>query len=187
MGRSKLPIAGLVILGVLALFLLQNNSPTLSVTFLGIVSIPLPLGVLLLAPFLAGLISAGMIALILPRRHRPQRQTAYSASRAPQPRGYDTPSNSQSSTGAGEGNWVDEGLEETPGKTKASWEGGKPATANPASDDPLRTVEAEDAPEEVWDEEDWPEEDWPEEDWPEEENSAEVPVGNYEVSKKTGF
>ncbi|TVR12849.1 MAG: hypothetical protein EA395_05050 [Phormidium sp. GEM2.Bin31] len=180
MGKSKLPIVGLIILGILALFLVQNSSPTLSVTFLGIVSMSLPLGVWLLAPFLAGLVSAGIIAVILPRRHRPQRQPAPAASGASRTTPNEPRGNRETSTAAAEPSWVDEGLEDTPGKTRVSRGSGRREQPNSASEEPVDRSQAAEPEQEVWDEEDWPEE----EEWTEEDNSAGVMVGNYEVQKK---
>lgn len=179
MGKSKLPIAGLIILGVLALFLVQNSSPTLSVTFLGIVSMSLPLGVWLLAPFLAGLVSAGTIAVILPRRHRPQRQPTPATS-GPRPTPNKPRETRETSTTVVDPNWVDEGLEDMPGKTRVSREGGRRERPNSVSEEPLAESQTAEPDQEVWDEEDWPEE----EESPEEETAADAMVGNYEVLKK---
>ncbi len=179
MGKSKLPIVGLIILGILALFLVQNSSPPLSVTFLGIVSIPLPLGVWLLIPFLAGVLSAGIIALILPRLHRPQRQSSPPTSGAPRATPREPRPNRESSTSAVEPSWVDEGLEETPGKTNVSGDRVRTERTNSTSDESRAEFQVGEPEQEVWDEEDWNDEDWPEE-----ENSVGVRVGEYEIQKK---
>jgi hypothetical protein len=195
MRTSKLPITGLIILGVLALFLVQNSSPSLSITFFGVTSIALPLGIWLLIPFLAGVMSAGFVALLLPRGDRPSRHsqasgTMKSARNRQQPSrqlredAIDAP-NSDESDGETE-------AQESPGKTSAPeylvtperrWASSAPRRPSGRNDVPpsgLGDVESE-----VWDEEDWPEEDWPDET---EENPSGVAVGqavgNYEVHKE---
>ncbi|MCC5896892.1 MAG: hypothetical protein JJU32_03105 [Phormidium sp. BM_Day4_Bin.17] len=140
----------------------------------------LPLGVWLLAPFLAGLVSAGVIAIILPRRHRSQRQPAPARSGPSRTTVNEPRGNPETSPPVADPNWVDEGLEDRPGKTRVPRESGRPERPNSASEEPLTRSQTGEPEQEVWDEEDWPEEDQ----WPEEEKSAEVMVGDYEVPKK---
>lgn len=187
MRTSKLPITGLIILGVLALFLVQNSSPTLSITFFGITSIALPLGIWLLIPFLAGVISAGFVALLLPRGDRNPTQ----ASRTMESAGDSQPSPRRRRDHDLDEIALDEKgfepeAEPSPGKTVpsdekrwASSEGQqrRPWTRHDSSDSELGESEAE-----VWDDADWPDDE-------EESNEAEVnpsgvAVGNYEVHKE---
>ncbi len=196
MQTSKLPITGLIILGVLALFLVQNSSPTLTVTFFGITSIALPLGIWLLIPFLAGIVSSWFVALLLPRGDRPSRHSQASgtmeSARHPQPSSRQLRDDAIDDPDLDEDDVAVE-AQESPGKTSASetpitperrWTSSaqrRPSVRNDVPPSGSGDVESE-----VWDEEDWPEE----EEWPDdtEENPSGVAVGqavgNYEVHKE---
>ncbi|MEB3341188.1 hypothetical protein [Okeania sp.] len=56
-----LPATSIVIIGGLALFTWQNWSPSLSLTFLGLTSIPLPVSILVLGGFVAGIATYSLI------------------------------------------------------------------------------------------------------------------------------
>lgn len=187
MRTSKLPITGLIVLGVLALFLVQNSSPTLSITFFGITSIALPLGIWLLIPFLAGVISAWFVALLLPRGDRNRTQ----ASRTMESAGDSQPSprrrreHDMDEIDLDEKGFEPE-AESSPGKTVpsdekrwASSEGQRrrPSPRHDSSASDLGESEAE-----VWDDADWPDDEkWSDE---AEVNPSGVAVGNYEVHKE---
>ncbi|OAB57339.1 hypothetical protein AY600_14085 [Phormidium willei BDU 130791] len=196
MRTSKLPITGLIILGVLALFLVQNSSPSLSITFFGVTSIALPLGIWLLIPFLAGVMSAGFVALLLPRGDRSSRHLQASgtmeSARNPQPSSRQLREDAIDDPDLDEDDVAVE-AQESPGKTSASdtpitperrWTSSAPRRPEGRYDVPPSG--SEDVESEVWDEEDWPEE----EEWPDdtEENPSGVAagqaVGNYEVHKE---
>ncbi|MCT7962755.1 LapA family protein [Laspinema sp. D1] len=88
----------LVVLGGLTIFALQNTSPSLSLVFLGMRSIPLPLSVWILAAIALGVVTAWAIAILFgiyrywdtrdPRPRRPQRPQEPVA--PPPPRGNRT-------------------------------------------------------------------------------------------------
>ncbi|TAN81658.1 MAG: hypothetical protein EYR95_18845, partial [Phormidium sp. SL48-SHIP] len=196
MRTSKLPITGLIILGVLALFLVQNSSPSLSITFFGVTSIALPLGIWLLIPFLAGVMSAGFVALLLPRGDRSSRHSQASgtmeSARTRQPSSRQLRDDAIDDPDLDEDDVAVE-AQESPGKTSASdtpmtperrWTSS--AQRRPSVRHDVPSSGSGDVESEVWDEEDWPEE----EDWPDdtEENPSGVAagqaVGNYEVHKE---
>lgn len=74
----------LVVLGGLTIFALQNTSPTLSLVFLGIKSIALPLSVWILAAIALGVVTAWTIAILFGLYH-------YWDSRDPRPRNRQRP------------------------------------------------------------------------------------------------
>ncbi|MFP4653392.1 MAG: hypothetical protein ACLFM4_13315 [Phormidium sp.] len=185
MQTSKLPITGLIILGVLALFLVQNSSPTLSITFFGVTSIALPLGIWLMLPFLAGVMSAGFVALLLPRGDRPSRQSRASGT-VESTRNRQRPSRQLRDDESDDPDFDESDVEVedqvSPGKTSAPDERRRASSAAGQR----RPPQLEEMESEVWDEEDWPEdEEWPDE---AEENPSGVTVdqavGNYEVHKE---
>ncbi|MGM0455240.1 MAG: hypothetical protein ACQERW_03615 [Cyanobacteriota bacterium] len=189
MQMSKLPITGLIILGVLALFLVQNSSPMLTVTFLGITSIALPLGIWLLIPFLAGIVSSGFVALLLPRGDRTSGPASTSgtmkSARTPQPSPRRLRDDAFDETDLDETGF-EPGAEESPGKTLAPDEKRRTSSAaaqrRPSRRNDVSPSRVGESESEVWDDEDWPDD----EEWSDdaEGNPSGVAVGHYEVHKE---
>lgn len=156
---SRFPVTVLVVLAVVTLFVVQNLSPSLAVTFLGFRSLALPVGVWVAGAFVVGWLVAWIIWLMLGR-----------IARSPAKPGKD----------AKPRNWVDEELDPTPPPRRERRSKRQVAPApEPTYEEPRypqaeddRTVEYAEYAEyseyeayeeptyddrEVWDEEDWPE------------------------------
>lgn len=179
MQTSKLPITGLIILGVLALFLVQNSSPTLTVTFFGITSIALPLGIWLLIPFLAGIVSSWFVALLLPKSRPANTSRTMESVRDPQRSPRQVRDNDVDGNDLEESGFEPE-AERSPGKTLASdekrWASSAAAQRRTSRRNDVPPSRLEEAESEVWDDEDWSDET--------EVNPSGVAVGDYEVHKE---
>ncbi|MGB3511231.1 MAG: hypothetical protein WBA93_18750 [Microcoleaceae cyanobacterium] len=114
MNRTRnilLLIVSIVVVGGLALFAWQNWSPDVSLTFLGLRSLPLPLSVWILAALLAGIVTYLLIYSILglsnylfekkrqPRRPRPGKSQNYEDDTSED---RDIPSNTRATNGPSE-------------------------------------------------------------------------------------